>query len=77
MSFSEQMRLKEQEYVNLLEKQKKALIAYIEMCIFIKDLPRTEVMLMVTENEDIEHLQKCIEMFEETKVKYTKAIKDV
>lgn len=77
MNFKEQMRLKEQQYVELLEKQKKALVSYIEMCVFIKSLPRIEVMLMVTERESIEKLQECMKMFEETKEKYTKAIKDV
>jgi len=66
-----------QEQIELLENQKKALSNYIEMCIFIKAVPKPEILMVLEDNTSIEKLQEAMRMFEETKEKYTKAIQDV
>lgn len=66
-----------QEQIELLEHQKKALTTYLRMCVYIKSIPRADVVDMVENCNDIEKLQECIRMFEETKWKYKNLTKDV
>lgn len=47
------------------------------MCIFIKAVPKPEILMVLEDNTSIEKLQEAMRMFEETKEKYTKAIQDV
>lgn len=58
--------------LEVLQKQKEALVGYVEMCIFIKDVPKPEVLTLLKSNENVERLDECIEMFEKTKKEYTR-----
>lgn len=57
--------------LQVLNEQKNALVKYIEVCIFIKSVPKNDILILLKSNEDINALKDCINMFEETKKKYT------